>query len=61
MNYYFYNGKVYKKIGVLKDGRFILQSFVCSTIEIVVKPGQCEQINFLPGGYVSANSHLMFR
>lgn len=56
--FYQYNGKVYKKVGVLKSGEFMLQCLPKPEIIIVVDPAK---ITLLMPNYVPANGHLMFR
>ena len=56
--FYLYNGMVYKKLGVLKTGKVILQCLPKPEIVIVVDPAK---ISLMMTDYIPANSHLMYR
>lgn len=55
--FYLYNGMVYKKLGVLKTGKVILQCLPKPDVVLVVDPSK---ISLLMADYIPA-SNLMFR
>jgi len=56
--FYQYNGRIYKKVGVLKSGKAMLQCLIKPEIVIVVDPAK---IIIIKPGYYPASGHLMYR